>query len=52
MAGDIRGRDSLLAWFGELKSKGFWLNEHERWFYPEEPVVWDTIFADGASFVG
>ena len=92
MAGDIRGRDALLAWCGELKSKGFWLNEPdvmgsdehvralsimgarrdgvdvqtrvvsvfhyrdgrqiERWFYPEEPVVWDTIFADGPPFVG
>jgi ketosteroid isomerase-like protein len=92
MAGDIRGRDALLAWFGELKSKGFWLNEHdvmgsdehvcalsimgtrrdgvdvqtrvvsvfhyregrqtERWFYPEEPVAWDTIFADEPPFAG
>ncbi len=86
MAGDIRGRDSLLAWFTQLRPKGFWLTEHdvfgndvhvcalsimgarrpnvdvrtrvvsifhyrhgmqlERWFYPEDPVSWDTIFAD------
>jgi hypothetical protein len=29
MAGDICGRDALLAWFSELKSMGFWLNEHD-----------------------
>jgi ketosteroid isomerase-like protein len=86
MAGDIRGRDALLAWFARLRPKGFWLTEHdvfgnddhvcalsimgarrdgvdvrtrvvsvfhyhdgrqvERWFYPEDPVAWDAIFAD------
>ncbi len=85
-AGDILGRDALFAWFGQLRSKGFWLSEHdvfgndehvcaltvmgarregvdvqtrvvsvfhyrdgrqvERWFYPENPVAWDAIFAD------
>jgi ketosteroid isomerase-like protein len=86
MAGDIHGRDALLAWFNQLRPKGFWLSEHdvlgndehvcalsvmgarregvdvrtrvvsvfhyrdgqqvERWFYPEDPVAWDKIFAD------
>jgi ketosteroid isomerase-like protein len=86
MAGDIHGRDALLAWFSQLRAKGFWLSEHdvlgndehvcalsvmgarrdgvdvetrvvsvfhyrggqqvERWFYPENPVAWDAIFAD------
>jgi ketosteroid isomerase-like protein len=86
MAGDIHGRDALLAWFNQLRPKGFWLREHdvlgndehvcalsvmgarregvdvqtrvvsvfhyrdgqqvERWFYPEDPVAWDKIFAD------
>lgn len=27
MAGDIRGRDALIAWLGELRSIGFWLTE-------------------------
>jgi len=86
MAGDIHGRDALLAWFRLLSPKGFWLREHdvvgndehvcalsvmgarrdgvdvetrvvsvfhyrdgqqvERWFYPENAVAWDAIFAD------
>jgi ketosteroid isomerase-like protein len=85
MAGDIEGRDALLAWFSQLRPKGFWLIEHdmlgndehvcalsvmgarrdgvdvqtrvvsvfhyrdgrqvERWFYPEDLVAWDQIFA-------
>jgi uncharacterized protein len=29
MAGDIRGIGELLAWFGRLRPKGFWLTEHD-----------------------
>jgi hypothetical protein len=29
MAGEIRGRDELLAWLGELGRRGFWLEELE-----------------------
>ena len=29
MAGEIRGRDALLAWLGQLRTKGFWLVEHD-----------------------
>ena len=86
MAGDIRGLDALLVWLSQLRTKGFWLTEHdvfgndehvcalsimgarrdcvdvqtrvvsvfhyrdghqvERWFHPEDPVAWDTIFRD------
>jgi hypothetical protein len=86
IAGDIHGLQALLAWFSQLRPKGFWLTEHdvfgndahvcalsimgarresvdvrtrivsifhyrhgmqvERWFYPEDPVSWDRIFAD------
>jgi uncharacterized protein len=28
-AGDIRGRDALLAWLKDLASIGFWLREHD-----------------------
>jgi ketosteroid isomerase-like protein len=28
-AGDIRGRDALLAWLRALASVGFWLREHD-----------------------
>jgi uncharacterized protein len=86
MAGDIRGRDHLVAWLAEARAKGFWLTEHdvfgndehvcalsmmgarrhgvdvqtrvvsvfhyrdgqqlERWFYPEDPAIWDQIFTE------
>lgn len=29
MAGEIRGRDALVAWLGRLRAKGFWLTEHD-----------------------
>lgn len=29
MAGEIRGRDALIAWLGQLPSRGFWLRELE-----------------------
>jgi hypothetical protein len=29
MAGDIRGRDALLAWLDDVRAKGFWLTEHD-----------------------
>jgi ketosteroid isomerase-like protein len=29
MAGDIQGRDRLLEWLRQLRTKGFWLNEHD-----------------------
>ncbi|HET7378760.1 MAG TPA: nuclear transport factor 2 family protein [Gaiellales bacterium] len=29
MAGDLRGRDAILAWLAELKALGFWLEEHD-----------------------
>jgi uncharacterized protein len=29
MAGDIRGRDALLEWLGEVQAKGFWLTEDD-----------------------
>jgi ketosteroid isomerase-like protein len=29
MAGDIRGRDALLAWLDQVRTKGFWLTEHD-----------------------
>jgi hypothetical protein len=29
MAGDIEGRHALLAWLSQLRSKGFWLSEHD-----------------------
>jgi hypothetical protein len=28
-AGDIRGRDALLAWLASLAPLGFWLREHD-----------------------
>jgi hypothetical protein len=27
--GQIRGRDRLIEWLGELLSEGFWLTEHD-----------------------
>ena len=84
MAGNIDGREPLIAWLLALKPLGFRLREHdvfandehvcalsimgakrdaldvetrvvsvfhfrggrqaERWFYPEDPEVWDQIF--------
>jgi uncharacterized protein len=29
MAGDVRGRDALVAWLQQLRAKGFWLEEHD-----------------------
>ncbi len=29
MAGEIRGRDALVAWLGRLRAKGFWLTERD-----------------------
>ena len=29
MAGEIRGRDALLAWLSRLWARGFWLAEHD-----------------------
>jgi ketosteroid isomerase-like protein len=29
MAGDVRGREALLAWLGKLPARGFWLQEHD-----------------------
>lgn len=29
MAGDIRGREAVLAWLAELRGLGFWLEEHD-----------------------
>ena len=29
MAGEIRGRDALLTWLGQLPQRGFWLQELE-----------------------
>jgi uncharacterized protein len=29
MAGDIRGRDQLVAWLTQVRAKGFWLTEHD-----------------------
>jgi ketosteroid isomerase-like protein len=29
MAGDIHGRDALLAWLARLRAKGFWLTEDD-----------------------
>jgi ketosteroid isomerase-like protein len=29
MAGDIRGRDALLAWLERVGALGFWLQEHD-----------------------
>ena len=29
LAGDIRGRDALLAWLGRVRDLGFWLTEHD-----------------------
>ena len=29
MAGDLRGRRELFAWFGRLRGMGFWLTEHD-----------------------
>jgi ketosteroid isomerase-like protein len=86
MAGDVRGRDQLIAWLNRARAKGFWLTEHdvlgndehvcalssmgarrpgvdvetrvvsvfhyrdgqqlERWFYPDDPAIWDQIFGD------
>jgi ketosteroid isomerase-like protein len=84
LAGELRGRDALLAWLTKMRPLGFWLTEHdvlgnedhvcalsimgarrngvdvqtrvvsvfhyrdgqqlERWFFPEDPAVWDQIF--------
>ena len=85
MAGEVHGRDALMAWLGQLRSIGFWLTEQdvfgnddhvcalsvmgarrdgvdvqtrvvsvfryrdgqqvERWIHPEDPVVWEEMFA-------
>jgi uncharacterized protein len=29
MAGDIRGRDALIAWLRQIGTMGFWLTEHD-----------------------
>ena len=29
MAGDVRGRDQLIAWLDRARAKGFWLTEHD-----------------------
>ena len=29
MLGDVRGRDRLIEWLGELLAQGFWLTEHD-----------------------
>jgi len=29
MAGDLRGRDQLVAWLARIRAKGFWLTEHD-----------------------
>jgi ketosteroid isomerase-like protein len=29
MAGDVDGREALLAWLAQLPAIGFWLEEHE-----------------------
>jgi uncharacterized protein len=29
MAGEVRGRDQLIAWLSRLHKKGFWLAEHD-----------------------
>ena len=29
LAGEIRGRDALMAWLDGLRPKGFWLEEHD-----------------------
>jgi ketosteroid isomerase-like protein len=29
MAGDVLGRDRLLKWLDQLRTKGFWLSEHD-----------------------
>jgi hypothetical protein len=29
MLGEIRGRDRLIQWLGELREHGFWLTEHD-----------------------
>jgi hypothetical protein len=29
MAGEIRGRDAVLAFLGQLQDTGFWLSEHD-----------------------
>ena len=84
MAGDLRGRDAVVAFLAEVRGLGFWLEEHdvfasdqhvcaistmgarrdgldvqtrvvnifrylngqqvERWFYPDDPTAWDSIF--------
>jgi ketosteroid isomerase-like protein len=29
MAGELRGRDQLIAWLSRLQATGFWLTEHD-----------------------
>jgi hypothetical protein len=29
MVGQVRGRDRLIEWLGELRRQGFWLTEHD-----------------------
>jgi ketosteroid isomerase-like protein len=29
LVGDVRGRDRLIEWLGELLAQGFWLTEHD-----------------------
>jgi ketosteroid isomerase-like protein len=29
MAGEVRGRDQLIAWLEQARAKGFWLAEHD-----------------------
>jgi len=83
-AGDVRGREAVVAWLAGASEIGFWLTEHdvfgndehvcalsrmgtrrpgidletrvvsifhyrdgrqvERWFFPEDPTIWDRLF--------
>ena len=29
MAGEIRGRDQLVAWLAQVRAQGYWLTEHD-----------------------
>ena len=42
-AGDIRGREALLAWLADLTQIGFWLSEHDVFGNDEHVCALSTM---------
>jgi hypothetical protein len=45
MAGELRGRDQLIAWLSRVKAKGFWLTEHDVFGNDEHVCALSTMGA-------